>query len=416
MPWFNNTAYLKMIDSMVIIIAQAYQLARSRLASASSPVMRAMMQRDQLFSQIQWLKRELEILRQQRADCPANKRPEFSPEQRLAILQLMRQRNWSAAVAAKRFVIHPNTIRKWIRAIDGREKSKSLLPQISWNHMDDAVRWAVHELRQLCPEPEMGTLTIAMQMVRSGIQISRRSVQRILRETKPKKPRKTKKRWPKLNPDKSVEPYHLLTPSTPNQTWHMDIMIFRVLWTTYSAVAILDGATRKLLCLRAYRSKALDTQQMIQLVKTTTKKYDTPAHLITDHGVQFRNKFKQGLKSLGIKHVRGQVRTPSFNGKVERFFKTLRLWQRPALWPTTSRSIQQRLDQYQAWYNTARPHQALNGLTPEEAWHAVLPAEPIPIRSVDCPSCTPHIRVQRSRFGSDANLSVIKITLHRLAA
>ncbi|HAI10711.1 MAG TPA: hypothetical protein DCM28_03345 [Phycisphaerales bacterium] len=93
MPWFNNTAYLKMIDSMAIIIAQAYQLARSRLASASSHVMRAMMQRDQLFSQIQWLKRELEILRQQREDCPVNKRPEFSPEQRLAILQLMSQRN-----------------------------------------------------------------------------------------------------------------------------------------------------------------------------------------------------------------------------------------------------------------------------------------------------------------------------------
>ena len=416
MPWFNNTANLKMIDSMAIIIAQAYQLARSRLASVSSPVMRTMMQRDQLFSQIQWLKRELEILRQQRADCPTNKRPEYSPEQRLAILQLMRQRNWNAAVAAKRFVVHPNTIRKWIRAIDGREGSKSLLPQISWNRMDDAVRWAVHELRQLCPEPEMGTRTIALQMVQSGIQISRRSVQRILRETKPKKSRKTRKRWPKLNPAQGVEPYNLLTPSVPNQTWHMDIMTFLVLWATYSAVAILDGATRKLLCLRAYHSKALDSQQMVQLVKTTTKKHGTPANLITDHGVQFRNRFKLGLKLLGIKYVRGQVRTPSFNGKVERFFKTLRLWQRPALWPTTSRGVQQRLNQYQAWYNTQRPHQALNGLTPEEAWHSVEPAETIPIRAVDCPSHTPHIRVQRSRFDSDANLPVVKITIHRLAA
>jgi transposase len=207
MPWFNNTAYLKMIDSMAIIIAQAYQLARSRLASASSPVMRTMMQRDALFSQIQWLKRELEILRQQREDCPANKRPEYSPEQRLAIIQLMRQRNWSAAVAAKRFVVHPNTIRKWIRAIDGREGSQSLLPQISWNRIDDAVRWAVHELRQLCPEPEMGTRTIATLMVRSGIQISRRSVQRILHEVKPKKPKKAKKCWPKLNPAQGVEPF-----------------------------------------------------------------------------------------------------------------------------------------------------------------------------------------------------------------
>ena len=107
---------------------------------------------------------------------------------------------------------------------------------------------------------------------------------------------------------------------------------------------------------------------------------------------------------------------PCFNGKVERFFKTLHLWQRPALWPTTSRGLQQRLNQYQACYNTVRPHQALNGSTPDEAWHCVQHAEPIPIRSVDCPSRTPHIRVQRNRFGSDANLPVIKITVHRLAA
>ncbi len=165
-------------------------------------------------------------------------------------------------MAAKRFVVHPNTIRKWIRAIDGRENAQSLLPQISWNRMDDAVRWTVHELRQLCPEPEMGTRTIALQMVRSGIQISRRSVQRILRESKPKKLRKTSMCWPKLNPAKGVEPYHLLTPSVPNQTWYTDIMTFRVLWTTYSAVAILDGASRKLLCLRAYRNNALTNTRL----------------------------------------------------------------------------------------------------------------------------------------------------------
>ncbi|MFG0248144.1 MAG: hypothetical protein ACF8OB_04595 [Phycisphaeraceae bacterium JB051] len=52
----------------------------------------------------------------------------------------MRHRNWSAAVTAKRFVVHPKTIRKWIRAFDGREGSMSLLPQISWNRKDDAVR------------------------------------------------------------------------------------------------------------------------------------------------------------------------------------------------------------------------------------------------------------------------------------
>ena len=228
MPWFTSTATLKIIDSVAIVIAQAYQLARCRLASTASPVLKLMMERDELQTQVAWLNRELEILRGQRADMLPKKRPNYSPEQRLAIVQLMRQRGWIIAIVCKRFVLHPQSVRKWIRTMEYGDPTNSLFPKVRWNRIDDAVRWAVHELRQLCPEPEMGTRTIALQMVRSGIQISRRSVQRILHETKPKKLRKTKMRWPKLNQAKGVKPYHLLTPSTSNQTWHMDIMTFRM--------------------------------------------------------------------------------------------------------------------------------------------------------------------------------------------
>ena len=96
----------------------------------------------------------------------------------LAILQLMRQRGWNAAIVAKRFVIHPQSVRKWIRTVEKGDPSGALFPKVRWNRIDDAVRWAVHELRQLCPEPEMGTRTIARHLIRAGIQISRRSVQR----------------------------------------------------------------------------------------------------------------------------------------------------------------------------------------------------------------------------------------------
>ncbi len=204
MPWFTSTATLKIIDSVAIVIAQAYQLARCRLASNASSALRLIMERDEFLTETEWLKRELEILRGQRANLLPRKRPEYSMEQRFAILQLMRQRGRSIAIVCKRFVLHPQSVRKWIRTMEQGNPSGALFSKVRWNRIDDAVRWAVHELRRLCPEPEMGTRTIARHLIRAGIQISRRSVQRILYEEKPPTPKKArknrriKKRYPLL--------------------------------------------------------------------------------------------------------------------------------------------------------------------------------------------------------------------------
>lgn len=414
MPWFTSTSTLKIIDSVAIVIAQAYQLARCRLASNASSTLRLIMERDELLTETEWLKRELEILRGQRADMAPKKRPEYSPEQRLAILQLMRQRDWSIAIVCKRFVLHPQSVWKWIRTAEKGDSSGALFPMVRWNRIDDAVRWAVHELRRLCPEPEMGTRTIARHLIRAGIQISRRSVQRILHETPPPAPKKARKSRPPMNLPVGAEPHGLLTPDNCNDVWHMDMMSLKVLWIHYTVVAILDGATRRLLCLHVYRKRP-NTQQLLRLVRKSVRRYGTPRRLITDHGSEFQKQFKQGLKDLSIKHIRGPVRMPCFNGKIERFFRTLRIWQRSTWLLPNHQKLQKRLDRFQLWYNQKRYHQALDGLTPDEAWDGFEPDEPIPIRSADWPS-HPHIAIERSRFKDDAHLPVIKITMTRQAA
>ena len=263
MPWFTNTATLKIIDCVAILFAQAYQLARCRLASTASSTLRLMMERDELLTEVQWLKRELEILRSQRAAMVPRKRPAYSPEQRIAILQLMRQRGWSIAIVCKRFVLHPQSVRKWIH---------------------------------------------------------------------------------------------------------------------YTVAAILDGATRRLLCLHVYRKRP-NTQQLLRLISKSASRYGTPRRLITDHGGEFQKQFKDGLNELGIKHIRGSVRMPNFNGKIERFFRTLRIWQRAAWLLPMEQNLQKRCDFFRLWYNKKRSHQSLDGLTPDKAWNNIEHDEPIPIRS-----------------------------------
>ena len=148
---------------------------------------------------------------------------------------------------------------------------------------------------------------------------------------------------------------------------------------------------------------------MIDWVKDATVEHGTPDFLITDHGCQFLKSFQAGMKALGIRHVRGPIRKPCFNGKVERFFRTFRLWQRIALLPIGVRRMQRRLDHYRDWYNGQRPHQALGGLTPDEAWLGESLPEPIPFRTVG--PCKPVITVERVPCRCDPGLASVRIKL-----
>jgi hypothetical protein len=86
---------LSFIDTVAVVLSQAYQLARLRLASAASPVLRLLRQRDHALAKVQLLRRELAILRAQRQFMSPHRRPDYRPKERLAILQLRRLRGWS---------------------------------------------------------------------------------------------------------------------------------------------------------------------------------------------------------------------------------------------------------------------------------------------------------------------------------
>ena len=89
------------------------------------------------------------------------------------------------------------------------------------------------------------------------------------------------------------------------------------------------------------------------------------------HGRQFHKRFATKLLEQGTTPVKGKVRCPSFNGKAERFFRTLRRWLRRTLLPWSTVGLQRRLDAYDDWFNVHHPHAALAGRTPQEAWDGV---------------------------------------------
>ena len=96
----------------------------------------------------------------------------------------------------------------------------------------------------------------------------------------------------------------------------------------------------------------------------------TPFILNSDHGSQFvaakkdkkgeaDHEFQKALAELGIKFVPSKIRHPQTNGKCEKFFHIL------------DREFDDRfetLEEFIEYYNNERPSEALDYMTPNEAY------------------------------------------------
>ena len=211
-------------DHVATLFACAATTARARMLAHASPLVRVMGQRDALHAETSLLERELTVFRSQRFRKPSKQRPFYAPEERAEILQVMRLRGWSPKEAGERFVVHPNTIWNWLKAVDDKVRSERLIGGPPWNRLHDCVRWLIQEIRLVFPEPEFGARMIARHILRAGIQVSRTTIRRVLQEEIPK-PRKQI-----MDPTRVTEaPPHVQHPRSPNQVWHLDVTSLRVL-------------------------------------------------------------------------------------------------------------------------------------------------------------------------------------------
>ncbi len=326
----------RLMQATTTYFAQSYELIRQRTAGNASPLKRVLAERDDALLDAALLRREIGVLRRNRARLPHERRPHYAPEDRREILQIMRLRGWSFKKTAKRFVLHRNTVAAWQRAWAGKKKIGLFFGRVPWNRIADGIRWAVHEIRSLVPEPEFGTRTIVMHLIRCGIRISRSTVQRILREKRPARPARRTTTSQLVAP---AAPFFVLRPPTTNHTWHLDLTTFEFLFVRFYVAAVIDGFSRRLLALKVFPD-APRTAGILRMLRHTIAGYGAPRYLVTDHGCQFQHRFKDALKArFGITLVKGRLQSHHTNGKVERFFRTLKWWQRMKLLFVSEKSI-----------------------------------------------------------------------------
>jgi transposase InsO family protein len=131
----------------------------------------------------------------------------------------------------------------------------------------------------------------------------------------------------------------------------------------------VEHASRAGIALAALKDKSAIA--LLEVIIHAVKTYGKPRYIRTDNEPLFRSKlFQIALWLLDIGHQTTQPGCPWMNGRVERFFGTLK--GKLNRWEVESREqLESALGLFRVWYNHVRPHQHLGGRTPAEVWRGV---------------------------------------------
>lgn len=183
-----------------------------------------------------------------------------------------------------------------------------------------------------------------------------------------------KKNTSRAHPEHRVYPYLLrkLTVNRPNQVWSSDITYIPMARGFVYLVAIIDWFTRKVLSWRL--SNTLTTDFCVEALEEALQKYDQPEIFNTDQGSQFTDvEFTSVLKARGIRismDGKGRWRDNVF---VERLWKSVKYEEVYLHAYDTVSAARSGLTRYFQFYNTRRPHSALDRRTPDEVYFDSLP-------------------------------------------
>ena len=223
--------------------------------------------------------------------------------------------------------------------------------------------------------PFYGSRQMARHFRREGIRVGRHRVRRLMRlmglAAIYQAPRTSTP-----HPEHRIYPYLLrnLEVDRPNQVWCADITYIPVQRGFLYLVAIMDWATRHVLSWRL--SNTMDASFCVEALNEALARYGKPEIFNTDQGSQFTSlDFTAVLKGAEVTismDGRGRCMDNIF---IERLWRSLK-YEAVYLHELSDGFAAERvIDDWLAFYNNERPHSALGGRTPAEAYRGEEPMD-----------------------------------------
>lgn len=216
----------------------------------------------------------------------------------------------------------------------------------------------INQVIEIRKKDDYGKEKIHFVLSRKGFAVSQRQIQRILDEqglTEPCPKRRGQRgyvrfQWP-----------------ISNCMWHID-------WSKHNGVwycSFIDDRSRKIMAVEKF-ANATENNVLFLLYQAILSNEVCPVIILSDKGTQFYNSkknkkgkrplslFEQELKQLGIEFWTSRRNHPQTNGKMEKWFDTMK--------KRFKKHPEETLKEFVKWYNEERIHHALDYKTPEEVY------------------------------------------------
>jgi transposase InsO family protein len=295
-----------------------------------------------------------------------------------------------------------------LEGLRDRSRRPGVIPTATPVQIEDAI---VRARKELAEAGEFnGPFSIADRLAAEGISPvpSRATIARILARRGQVRPQ------PRKRPRSS---YRRFQAGRPNEMWQSD-------WTEWQLVegvtgrrpvaiaATLDDHSRLLVGIAAGSGDG-DAELVWSVMAAAIGAYGVPMSSLTDNGLCYTTQrrrdhkpaaFQTNLAALGCQSIASTPYHPQTCGKIERFWQTLKKWLRAreaSYGPyRTLTALNRDLAAFAEYYNTRRPHRALNGKTPAAAFAATVKARP-----ADRPLPTP-TQIYRTHVGTGGTLTI----------
>lgn len=204
--------------------------------------------------------------------------------------------------------------------------------------------------------PAWGQRRIQEELRRMGIRVSQPTIARILKEN-----------GLGPHPGRKVD-FERVKATAKDAAWALDFFAVKTakgVWL--QTLLIIDVYTRELIDLRVYDGWDVDSVWTIRAFNEACgREKRQPKAVVHDHGTHFAGQFERQMRVLEIENEVTPVYVPQMNGVAERAIRSARCELLRHVPIADAKELQFYLDEWKKFANTERPHQGIDGRTPEE--------------------------------------------------
>jgi putative transposase len=243
---------------------------------------------------------------------------------------------------------------RWSQRLGTPNEHNAIIPRDFW--LEDWEKVAIVEFHDRYPLDGYRRLTY-MMLDADVVAVSPSSVYRVLKAAGKLGPR-----WGK--PSKKGKGFD--QPTRPHEHWHIDVSYINICGTFFFLGSILDGYSRFMIHWEIRETmKEAEVETIIQRARELYR--GERPRIISDNGPQFIAKdFKEFIRICGMTHVRTSPFYPQSNGKMERWYGTVKGECIRVQTPLSVEDARRLVANFVTHYNTVRLHSAIAYVTPAD--------------------------------------------------